>query len=81
MGGGNQPLGHGVGCCSTDILRKEEAAPVSFCCGVRDEEFGLMATGGFLGEDRIPSLGFVSIRPPAVLPHLHQDHISHSHLA
>ena len=36
---------------------------------------------GFLGGDRIPSLGFVSIRPPAVLPHLHQDHISHSHLA
>ena len=31
--------------------RGEEAAPVSFCSGVKEKKFGLMATGGVLGGD------------------------------
>ena len=40
---------------------------MSFCSGVRDEEFGHMATAGVLGGDQIPPLGFASVRPPAIL--------------
>ena len=38
--------------------RWEEAVPVRFCSGVRDEEFGLVATGGVLGGAKSPHFGF-----------------------
>ena len=42
--------------------RWEEAVPVRFCSEVRDEEFGLVATGGVLGGAKSPHSGFCVIQ-------------------
>ena len=61
--GGVSSWGMGWDAVPQTYCRGEEAALASFCSVVRDEEFGLVAMGGFWVEVRVPSLGLALNRP------------------